>query len=182
MLDWGGALGQYYALTRALFPDVQLDYLCKETPELVRAIGDPPSGVRFTADPDCLQQEFDFILASGSLHYEEDWRALVTRLAGATAGYLCVTRLPTVQQVPSFAFIQRPYRAGYNTEYIGWCINRTELLEHSRGCGLELVREFVLGENPEIDFAPEANQYRGFLWRPAAISRAASTPPRTPAP
>jgi len=181
MLDWGGALGQYYALTRALFPDMSLEYLCKETPELVRAIGAARPGLHFTADAGCLDRTFDFVMASGSLHYEEDWRALLTRLAAATTGHLYVTRLPTVLTVPSFAFIQRPYSAGYNTEYVGWCINRDELLRHGRDCGLDLVREFVLGENPEIDFAPEANQYRGFLWRPAASTSAARPTPGSPA-
>jgi len=163
MLDWGGALGQYRALTRALFPDVSLDYLCKETPELVRAAREALPEIRFTSDVGCLEEHFDFILASSSLHYEQDWQALVGRLAEATTGYLYITRLPTVLHTPSFVFIQRPYRAGYNTEYLGWCINREELLNQCQRCGLELVREFVLGENPEIDFAPEANQYRGYL-------------------
>lgn len=35
MLDWGGGLGAYYVYSRALLPDLELDYHCRELPLLV---------------------------------------------------------------------------------------------------------------------------------------------------
>lgn len=162
MLDWGGAGGHYFTLTRALFPAIELDYVCKETMEVAEHLPNRPH-LTVTADEQCLDRCYDFVVVSSSLHYEKQWRTLLGRLALATGGYLYVTRLPVVQKAASFVFIQRPYDAGYNTEYLGWCLNREEWFAAVRDCGLTLVREFVLGENPEIDFAPEPNQYRGYL-------------------
>jgi len=73
--------------------------------------------------------------------------------------------MPFVLQAPSFVFVQRPYMYGYNTEYLGWCLNLTDFLNETSRLGLELVREFVVGERPRIINAPEQCQYRGFLFR-----------------
>jgi hypothetical protein len=37
VLDYGGNLGDYYRLGRALVPDVKLDYHCKELPQVAEA-------------------------------------------------------------------------------------------------------------------------------------------------
>lgn len=165
MLDWGGAIGHYYLLSRELFPDLTIEYHLKEVPAMARHAQTLLPEARIHSDESCLARRYDFVLASGSIHYAEDWRGLLGRLAGATGGYLYLTRQPTVQQVPSFVFVQRPYDVGYDTEYLGWCLNRSELLDAARESGLTLVREFVLGEHPDIDRAPEQNEYRGFLFR-----------------
>ena len=120
---------------------------------------------QFSSDERCLEDVYDFVLASTSLHYTEDWQSLLERLAGATRDYLYIAQLPTVPEAPSFVFVQRPYQYGYNTEYLGWCLNRTEFLQAAGRSGLRLQREFVYGHQPLIHGAPEQNAYRGYLFR-----------------
>ena len=72
------------------------------------------------------------MLASGSLQYAEDWRAQLADLAAVCSGYLYVTRLPYARASPSFHMLQRAYRYGYETEYVGWVVSRAELLELRR--------------------------------------------------
>lgn len=165
MLDWGGGIGHYYLLAQALLPDVRIEYHCKDVPLLAEYGAKLFPDQRFYADESCLERTYDFVLASTSLHYSEDWRRVLEGLAKATGEYLYITRLPTVVQAPSYVFIQRPYAYGYNTEYLGWCLNKAEFLAEASKVGLTLVREFVIGEQPPIANAPGACQFRGFLFR-----------------
>lgn len=59
--------------------------------------------------------------------------------------------------------IQRPYRYGYQTEYVSWCLGRRELLAALDGLCLQLVREFVVGFKPPVAHAPQRPEYRGYL-------------------
>jgi putative methyltransferase (TIGR04325 family) len=165
MLDWGGGIGHYYMLAKALLPEVEIEYHCKDVPVLAEYGAQLLPEQRFSADESCLERTYDFVLASGAMHFVEGWKGLLAGLAGATDGYLYVTRQPAVVQSESFVFVQRPYAYGYNTEYLGWCLNRAELVGEAEKSGLTLVREFVLGERPPISGAPEQCQYRGFLFR-----------------
>src|SRR5205814_1695749 len=122
-------------------------------------------------DSTCFERRYDLVLASASIHYVEDWKALLARLGGATRRFLLVTRLPVVLQVPSYVAVQRPRRHGFHTEYRGWVIRRGELLAHAESLGLELDREFLIAERPRIARAPESCRYRGFLFRPPRSSR-----------
>jgi putative methyltransferase (TIGR04325 family) len=165
MLDWGGGLGHYYALSRALYPELQIAYTCKELPVFVNEGQRLHPEATFSASDELLDRHYDFVLASSSLQYVEDWKLQLAKLARATAGYLYIARTPVVRAVPTFAFVQRPYAHGYNTEYVGWAINASQLLHMARSSGLELVREFVMGEDPDIEGAPEPVRYAGFLFR-----------------
>src|SRR5207244_1157808 len=89
----------------------------------------------------CLARRYDLVLSSSSLHCSEDWRGTLAGLARATAGYLYLTRVPLARRAPSFVVLQRAQRHGYGTEYLGWVLNRDELLGAAREAGLELVRE-----------------------------------------
>jgi putative methyltransferase (TIGR04325 family) len=165
MLDWGGGIGHYYLISQALVSDLELDYHCKDVPILVAYGRQLLPQAHFYSDEACLSRRYDFILASTSLHYSQDWSRVLEGLARATTGYLLVTQLPVVHQAPSYVFIQRPYRYRYNTEYLGWCLNRIEFLQRAEQSGLKLVREFVTGQQPQIARAPEPCQYRAFLFR-----------------
>jgi putative methyltransferase (TIGR04325 family) len=171
MLDWGGGMGHYYLISKALVPDLRIDYHCKDVPMLVEKGCQLFPQAHFYTDDTCLARQFDFVLASSSLHYSQNWSAILHGLAGSTASYLFVTRLPIIHRVPSYVMVQRPYRYGYNTEYLGWCLNRAELLMEAAACKLELVREFVIGEQPHIRRAPEQCEYRGFLFRSGNTDR-----------
>ena len=120
----------------------------------------------FYADERCLQRTYDLALASTSLHYAQDWRGTLERLASATAGYMFVTGLPMVERAESFVFVNRGRRHGYYTEDSGWCLNRDEFLCAAKEVGLALMREFMIGHRPVIHRAPEQNEYRGFLFQP----------------
>ena len=165
VLDWGGSIGHYYLLAKAFLPGVEVEYHCKDVPMIAEYGQKLLPQARFYADDACLSKPYDFVLASGSLQYSQDWSAVFSQLAAATSGYLLVTRLPTVKAVPSYVFIQRPYAHGYNTEYLAWCLNREEFMHIVQATGLQLMREFVVGDNHPIPNAPEGCEYYGFLFR-----------------
>jgi len=166
MLDWGGGIGHYYLIGKTLVPGLDIDYHCKDTPALIEYGKKLFPQAHFCADESCLARRYDFVLASTSLHYSEDWPAVLAGLARATDGYLLVTQLPVTSKSPSFVFVQRPYRYGYNTEYLGWCLNQTEFLARAQAAEMELLREFLIGHQIPIAHAPGPCEYRAFLFRP----------------
>ncbi len=163
VLDWGGATGQYYLLVRALFPDLAVEYHCKEVPETARVGRQLAPDVVFIDDDRALGGDYDLVMASGSLQYAKDWPNLLARLLDASRGFVFLHQVPVVHRSPSFALIQRPYRYGYATEYVSWCLRRADVLEASRDGGATLTREFVHGVKPSVAGAPEQPEYRGFL-------------------
>ena len=171
MLDWGGGEGHYYLLAQALFPSIRLEYHSKDVPVLAAYGRHLFPDQHFYTDESCLDRSYDLVMASSSLHYSEDWRGTLAGLARATGGYFYLTRQPIVRQVPSYVFIQRPYAYGYNTEYLGWCLNRDELIAETQYLGLTLVREMIIGERPNIVGAPEACQYGGFLFHARPVEK-----------
>src|SRR5690606_13940299 len=102
--------------------------------------------------------------ASCSIHYSEDWQKVVTQLASASHSYLYITRLPIVHHAASFVVVQRPYLHGYDTEYLCWFLNREEFLRYMRDLKMDLVREFLIQEKPDVTGAPEEGEYRGYLF------------------
>jgi putative methyltransferase (TIGR04325 family) len=169
VLDWGGGLGHYEALARAVLPGVDLDWHCREVPSVARAGASVSPDVTFHTDDDCLARTYDLVLASSSLQYERDWRELLRRLGAATAGLLLVTRVPIALDAPSFVVLQRAEPYGYATEYLGWVISRDELLAEADAAGLVLDRELLLDAWLSAEKAPEDPiGHRGFLFRPAA--------------
>ena len=167
ILDWGGGAGHYCLISRALLPDVHIEYHCYDTPllcELGRELL-PYASFHENAD-EVFRRQYDFVLASSSIQYFENWSEILQKLAALTLDHLYVTRVPIVHQVPSFVVVQRPYQFGYKTEYLGWFLNRQEFLERAKGIGLDLVREFLIQERPIVKGAPEQSESRGFLFRP----------------
>ena len=170
VLDWGGGLGHYAVLGRAVLPEVELDWHCREVPSVAEAGGRVNPDVTFhTGDDDALDRTYDLVLASSSLQYESDWSGLLRRLAAATGGFLLVTRLPVALEAPSFVVVQRAGAYGYGTEYLGWVVSRSELLDAAAAAGLELDRELLLDAWMSPAGAPEDPiGHRGFLFHPAA--------------
>jgi putative methyltransferase (TIGR04325 family) len=165
LLDWGGGLGQYGVIARALYPGIGIRYSCRDL-RLMTETGREllPDAVFYDNDDDAFAGRHDLVMASSSLHYVEDWSTTLTHLAEAADRYLFVTRQPFVVNVPSFVVVQRPIAYGYDTEYPGWVLNRKEFLESVTQTGLGLVREFITGEEPFVPQAPEPPVYRGFLF------------------
>jgi putative methyltransferase (TIGR04325 family) len=165
MLDWGGGIGHYYLLAKAVLPDVRIDYHCMDVPLFTEYGSYLFPNQHFYADESCLKHKYDFVIASGSLHYAEAWQKLLAGLAGATQEYLYIARLPIVLQTSSYVFLQRPYSYGYNTEFLAWCLNRTSFLDETERLGLILLREFFTAEHRQIKNAPGECEFRGFLFR-----------------
>lgn len=166
MLDWGGGIGHYYILSKALMPNLKIDYHCKELPLLCdygRKI--IPEAHFYDKDEECFGRSYDFVLSSSSLQYSEDWEDTLTKLANVTKSYIYITRLPVISKAKSFVVVQRPYKYGYNTEYLGWFINHEKLLKHMDSINLKLIREFLIQEKPYVHNAPEQGEYRGFLFK-----------------
>lgn len=176
IFDWGGGLGFFYPLSRALLPaEVEIEYHCKEVSGLCAYGRTAVPGARFYDDDSCLGRRYDLVLASGSLEYNENWSDVLGRLADATAGHLLVTRVPVVREARSFVVLQRAYRFGHDTEYLAWVLNQGELVDVAAGSDMELVREFLIGYRGRVYGAPEEIQSRGFLFRrahPSATSPA----------
>lgn len=169
LLDWGGGLGHYGVLAQSLLPHKRIAYFCKEVPVLCEAGSRAlPSGTFLSDWEACRARPYDLVLASGSLHYSVDWSEALGGLARVSDAYLLVTRLPIVQEAPSFVVVQRPYGCGYQTEYLGWCLNRSEFLAGAHAQGLELLRELLVDERPAVHAAPEQPEYRGYLFRPGS--------------
>jgi putative methyltransferase (TIGR04325 family) len=163
VLDWGGALGHYHALARALLPDVRFDYHVKELPAVCEEGRRISPEVTFYEDDSCLEREYDLVVASGSIQYG-DWADTLAQLASASARYLFVTRVPLADTSETFAVVQRAHRYGYDTEYIGWVLNADEFRQVACDAGLRLVREFFLVDPFEVPGAPEPVRHGGFLF------------------
>jgi putative methyltransferase (TIGR04325 family) len=165
LLDWGGGIGHYLPLSRAILPGVEIDYHCKDVPVLAAHGRELFPAATFYDDDACLQRTYDLVLASSSVHYAADWRATLTGLAGATAGLLYVTRVPVARHAASFVVLQRAHDYGYDTEYLGWVLNRDELMAVAERAGVTLMREFLLADHIAADAAPESPVgHRGFLF------------------
>ncbi len=165
LLDWGGGLGQYSVLAKALVPDVAVDYHCRDLP-LANAAGRQliPDGQFHDTDEDALRRPYDLVVASSSLQYSRDWKSTLRDLARVANRRLLVTRQPFVQRASSFVVLQRPWRHGYHTEYPAWFLNRTEFLDFAHSSALRLRREFLIAEKPWVPRAPEQAQYLAFLF------------------
>ena len=161
VLDWGGGFGHYHVLALSVFPGLALEYHVKET-QAVSARGRKLNpDVTFHDDEACLERRYDLVVASSSLQYAEDWQSLLRRLADAAERHLYVARVPVALTAPSFVVIQRPYVHGYDTEYLGWVLNRKELL----AAAPPLAREFLLDARFSATGAPEDPvEHRSFLF------------------
>ena len=165
ILDWGGGIGHYLQLSRALVPDLEIDYHCKDVPVLAAHGRELFPEASFYDDDSCLERHYDLVFASGALQYAADWPATLTGLAGATNGLLYLSRVPVAEHAESFVVLQRAYAYGYDTEYLGWVINREKLLSVAQRAGGKLVREFLLSALFAAPGAPEELVgHRGFLF------------------
>lgn len=167
VLDWGGGLGFFSLLSRAVLPpQVVIDFHCKEEALVCRAGRDVFPDVRFWEDDRCLDRSYDLVLASSSLQYCEDWPDVVRRLARAARRYLLLTRVPVVFGPPSFVVLQRIRSRELHTETLCWIVNRDELVDAATSDGsVELVREFLLGGKPSSPSAAPQDETRAYLFR-----------------
>jgi len=168
VLDWGGGPGHYYVLARALLPEQEVEYHVRDLSRLVALGHELLPEVRFHDDDSCLDRTYDLVVASDSLQYAPDYDDMVARLAAATGRWLFVAQLPTARRADSFVVVQHPDAYGYDTDYLGWVINRGELIGAASRSGLELEREFVAAGSIDAEGAPERPvALQSFLFRRA---------------
>ncbi len=166
VLDWGGGAGHYCLYSQALLPEVAVDYHCYELPSLCHLGRKLVPQAQFHDEVKQLAgTRFDLVVSSSSLHYFEDWRTIARILADCSGAFLYLARLQTVSRSPSFVVRQKPYGQGYDTEFLSWFLNRSEVTGYMESLGLELVREFVYAEEWTVKRAPETGACRGFLFR-----------------
>ncbi len=170
VFDWGGGIGQFLPLSRALLPDVEFEYHVKDVPVLCSLGREVNSEVHFHEDDSWRESQYDLVVSSSAFQFTERWRSTLEALAEVTAGHLFISRLPVVFHSPSFVVLQRAESYGFGTQFLGWFVNRMEFIECARGAGLELMREFVMMDETPAHDAPEQATYRGFLLRPATTS------------
>jgi putative methyltransferase (TIGR04325 family) len=165
LLDWGGGPGHYALLARALLPEVDVDYHSRDLPTLA-ALGREllPWGT-FHEDDRCFDRTYDLVLASDSLQYARDLPGKLEQLGRAAARWLLVAQIPVVREATSFVVLQRPDSYGYDTEYLGWIVNRDALLQAAVAAGLVLEREFLAPGVIDAPGAPEPGHLHSFLFR-----------------
>jgi putative methyltransferase (TIGR04325 family) len=165
LLDWGGGPGHYALLARALLPEVDVDYHSRDLASLA-ALGREllPWGT-FHADDRCFDRTYELVLASESLQYARDLPGKLVQLGSSAAPWLFVAPLPIARESPSFVVLQRPDSYGYDTEYLGWVVNRDELLRAASDAGLTLEREFLAPGIIDAPGAPEPGHLHSFLFR-----------------
>jgi putative methyltransferase (TIGR04325 family) len=169
ILDWGGGAGHYYLYSRALLPEVAIDYHCFEVRSLCELGRKLLPEAHFYDDEGELRgKTFDLVVSSSSLHYFKNWEEIACKLACATREFLYIARLQTVLSAPSFVAIHQLNRAGY-AGFQSWCLNRQEFLSCLEGSELDLVREFVYANSWRVRGAPEKAETRGFLFRRQSI-------------
>jgi hypothetical protein len=118
--------------------------------------------VTFYDTDECFERSYDMVIASNSLRYDEDWQQLLRQLVHGSANSAFLTHVPMVRQQHGFVVLQRAHRYGYASEYLGWVLNRDELL---RAAGLELERELVRLPELTVAGAPEPFPHSGLLFR-----------------
>lgn len=164
VLDYGGNLGEYYWVGRALAPDVALEYHCKELPAVARTGRAINPEVTWYTDDTCFDRHYDLVMFSSSLQYLPKWPEVLLAAAQASRRYLYLSDIPTVRQVPAYVTVQRS--RGAFTLYQP--LNRAELVDTVEQAGLRLVREFAMGPHPHVERAPEQPVVAGWLFeRPA---------------
>jgi putative methyltransferase (TIGR04325 family) len=165
VLDWGGGLGHYYMLTRALYPALNLDYHCREVPKMCEAGRRVCPGVVFHDTDECLNRSYSLVMVNGSLGYFPDWRKTLQNLARLARPYVFLTRLLTVNKTKSFVVLQKTDSNGYGSDMLTQVFNCGELLEVANDCGLSPIRELVIGDRPRISGVEEESVCRGWLFR-----------------
>jgi putative methyltransferase (TIGR04325 family) len=161
VLEWGGALGHYYLVGKAVLPDVAIDYHVKEVPLMAQAGRQLNPEVHWYDDESCLERDYDLIMMTGCIPYLQDWADVLHRISCSVKKYLFLFRLPVVENSPSFIAIQRLY----DSQMLHQQLNQTEFLQAVKNTGLTLVREFVVGDRPYIKGAPEQCEIRGWLFK-----------------
>jgi len=168
ILDWGGGIGHYGIISDSLLKPIKINikYNCYDLSKFCIAGSKlNPNYTYFDNTKSALNNNYDLIIASSSLWYEQDWKETMLNLANSTNEYLYITRMNFISKKESYVAVQRPSIFGYNTEYMCWIINENEFIAHAKKIGLELIREIYIGHSFPIFKAPEQGHFKGFIFK-----------------
>lgn len=160
LIDYGGNLGEYYWIGKALVPGVALEFHCKELPAIAAAGREVTPEAIWHTDDTCLAGSYDVVMFSGSLQYLPDWKAVLHGAATATRSYLLLSDIPSVREVPTYMITQRSGGVT-NLQYL---LNRSEIIDIVQNAGLRLLREFTMSSHPPVANAPEQPMSTGWLF------------------
>jgi len=163
VLDYGGRLGDYYWLGRALVPGVELDYHCKELPRVAEAGRRLTPQATWHTDDAVLTGSYDLVMFSSCIQCLPNWQDLLVRAAQSARTYLLLADVPTVRDVPAYV---ATHREGGRTN-LQILMNRSEIIGTVERAGLRLVREFAMGPHPAVAGAPEQPSCAGWLFQRA---------------
>lgn len=166
ILDWGGGVGQFLPITKALLPGVRIDYHVKEVPILCELGRELNPEAQFYSDDSWQDRRYDLVFSTAAFHLQESWQESLAALARATNVHCLLIRSPVVFDHPSFVVLQRSEAYGWDTEFLGWFLNRDEVVACAAESGMELTREFLMLDRSPAQDVPEQASYRGFLFRP----------------
>lgn len=161
VLDYGGGLGHYYLLGKAILPECDLDFHCKELPNMVDTGKLINPDIHWYSDESYLLRTYNLVMVSSSLQYIKEWNNELQKICQTVDEYLFLTRLSVVEKSSSSVAIQM-WRG---VELLNHQFNRKVLLETVEGAGLSLVREFVVGDMLNIKHAPENSSPLSFLFK-----------------
>jgi len=121
------------------------DCLVKERPAICACGTELNPDVSFTPDDRvAFSQQYDLVVAAGSLQYSPDWREISDRLAASAKDWLLFSQLPVTDPAhPSLVVRQRLRRIGIAGDSTCWIIDKREFLDRMHRCGFVLVREFL---------------------------------------
>ena len=160
VLDYGGNLGEYYWISKALLPDLKLEFHCKELPAVAAAGRDLSPDVIWHTDDRCFDATYDLVMFSASLPYLRDWPSVLKMAERATRHYLFVADTPSVREAPTFVITQR----SGGVINLGYVFNRSEMVNEVQRTGLRLIRDFTMGPHAPVANAPEQPLYAGLLF------------------
>jgi putative methyltransferase (TIGR04325 family) len=165
MIDYGSGLGQFGVILRALLPEIELEYVGIDLPEVIaEARVCNTKGAFYSSEEYRDIQPADFMLASSSLQYNENWEEQLALLAGLSLSRFFITRTLVTDGDSDFICVQNPGAVGYGAEYAGWVFSEKSLPRAMKRLGFELEREMLIWPGPIISGHAERVVFKGYLF------------------
>lgn len=138
ILDFGGGMANAYLPLLATLPDAAgLEYCVLEQPAVCAAgqeVFANISGPAFHSDFPDRPQGFDIVFSSSALHYVEDWKAVVARLAGYRPSHLLFSDV-LAGDFPTYVTLQNYY----GDKIPGWFWNMADFVAEVEQHGYHLA-------------------------------------------
>lgn len=159
VLDYGGNMGEYFWIGKAMVPHLELDFHCKELPAVADVGRSLTPHISWHTDDRCFEPQYDVVMFSSCMQYStfDTLRAA----ARSARRYLLFSDVPMVRNVP--AFYSKHHSRGVST--VQRHPNRDEIVALIGDSGLTLFREFDMGPHLPVVNAPEQPTCAGLLFQ-----------------